>query len=106
LLGQTRANKHNAWDYANKHSGFAFRFAPVIRIICTMQNDTCFAGAHPVDLIGHSTHIILSKRSTGNLALPKINDLGFKNAFDLDHIAESSKFHYLPCQQAGDAVSN
>jgi hypothetical protein len=51
VVRQTRANIHNAGDYANK-VGFAFRFAPLVRIICTMQNGTCFAGAHPVDLIG------------------------------------------------------
>ena len=40
LSGQTPAKLHNASDYANKQSGFAFRFAfrfaPFVRIICTI----------------------------------------------------------------------
>jgi hypothetical protein len=55
LFGQTLAKLHNAPDYANKHNGFAFRFAPFVRIICTMQNGTCFA-------VGHSPESSLSVR--------------------------------------------
>jgi hypothetical protein len=53
LPRQNRAKLHNARDYANKQSGFAVRFAAFVRIIGTMQNGTCFAGAHPVGLTVH-----------------------------------------------------
>jgi hypothetical protein len=44
LFWQNRAKLCNALDYANKVGQPS---APFTRIICTMQNGTCFAGARP-----------------------------------------------------------